>query len=757
MGWYILANIQDTWDKFLFNKIIKPKFPTMNQNQYDQIKSFFIEKEIQFPNQNLSTIINKFINSFTIPKGDNQHIVDNLKINFNNYLNNLLSPEQKYEKLKNDITNQLVNANLPGYTKDDIDILADDIIKNNKNVNQVINNIKNEKNTGTKKLVEQLGEYKLYQLIEWESDSTDKHLEKKDQHPCHIDMKGTSWCARFKEYFDEYKKNNLFILFKNNKPYILIHENTNQIAGTDNKHISIDKLNDNELKIIGKVYNLINYAMQTKNTKIMNKILSLGYKHNDKSLNYALNSNNQEIIDKILSLGAKPDNDSLNYAIGTKNQEIIDKILNMGAKINKNSLDAAIQTENQEIIDKIFSLGAKPSDNSLSIAIQTRNTKIIDKILSLGVKPNEGALNSALYMRNMNIVNELLNLGIKPNSHSLDIVLQYKNIELIKKFINLGAKPDDHALYHAIGTENIEIIDKIFDLVGNKLYDGALNTAMLTRNMEVIDKIINLGAKPNERSLSSAMLTRNIKIIDKILSLGAKPDDDSLNYAIQTNNPEIIKLVENLIKKYASNGWYSNFIKSASNEIDPLTKEYLQHQEDENRLADLKRQRHITSPTFGNKKNIENEIRELEEKLKDFAPTPDDLYRATEYQQKITGATYIYFIKSGKLLFDHPKKSHENLIEKYYKNININDLYDNVAKQFHNDKNIDLDFEILTNNVPGVISGRVLNGVNTMWANPGPELNNLLNALNKNNIKVNKTYIPKQNKLFPTNELLHSF
>lgn len=94
-------------------------------------------------------------------------------------------------------------------------------------VDDVVNTyLSKKKAVGSDKVIAREGTLEMIEVVTWNEDgSKEQHIDRaKGPQVCHPLFKGTKWCIRFKEYFDDYtSKGPLYLIRENGKPLILGH------------------------------------------------------------------------------------------------------------------------------------------------------------------------------------------------------------------------------------------------------------------------------------------------------------------------------------------------------------------------------------------------------------------------------------------------------------------------------------------------------------------------------------------------------
>jgi ankyrin repeat protein len=437
----IIAGIKESWATYL-EKVLKSK-NIENQNTLNKLKELFLEFEKD--NDDALKVISKYVKNLNLKNISEGHIVDHIKKELKDiFLQRKPQEERRAKKIQEALDilekNEVKEPNLQE--------IAEDIVDNNKDIYKEIVKYKHTSTVSTKKLLDSKGQYKLYEINNFDTDGAlEKHLNTDELEPVHIDMKKTGWCVRFQDYFDEYEKP-IHLITKNNKPYILLHEESKQIMDINNDDfIELDKDN---FYLINQVYKYtLNYAINTKDKEIIKLVLDVGAKPNNSENNNTLNkaieyTKDKEIIKQLLDAGAKPDNsegykNTLNKAIEhTKDKEIIKQLLDAGAKPDnsegyKNTLNRAIEyTQDKEIIKQLIDAGAKPNEYTLAWVIDTNDKGIIKWVLDAGAKPNEYTLAWAIEEQDKEKIKQLLDAGAKPNPDTLNYAIDTNDKEIIK-------------------------------------------------------------------------------------------------------------------------------------------------------------------------------------------------------------------------------------------------------------------------------------------------------------------------------------
>jgi ankyrin repeat protein len=541
MNWYKTADITQTWDKYLQQKV-RQQIPNKEEQFYLNFRQGLINAEQLFDDErDANSFINTYLakNVMSLADVDTGHIGDRIFSDIRGNYQATLPAEQRQEIKMNEVK-QILFRELPGFNEGQINALAQDIVFNNKNVYEVIKKNKGDEVTDTKRLIDRQGIYNLYQITNWGTNGKlEKHLDTKLPEKVHKDLENTSVCVRFGNYFENYiQVSELFLIEKSGKPYILYTGDNEEIKYTENNEEIFDDTSEEDQP----------WRADKNLLYLLNKHINL--------LNVSIVNQDTMLFAELLSSGVKPSSATLNEALGMGNIKAAKMTVEMGVKADEETFDLAIWTEEIEAIKLVDGIGAKPDENSLHSAFRTKNAEIIQLVIDLGAKPDQNALGYAI--------------GIQ-------------NAEIVKLVIQAGAKPDESSMDYAIGTKNAEIIQLVIQ-TGAELSSHALKRAIKTQNAEIVKLVIQAGAKPDihkkrlgniVNTLNEAVQTNNIEIVKLVIQAGAKPDGDTNYYAHHTENPEIIQLVKksyellHLEQNMNSNkNWYTKTKTSALTNIE---------------------------------------------------------------------------------------------------------------------------------------------------------------------------------------------
>ena len=492
MNWYKTADITQTWDKYLQNKV-RQQIPNKEEQFYQNFRQGLINAEQLFTNEgDANSFINTYLakNVMNLTEVDTGHIGDRIFSDIRNNYQATLPAEQRQAIKMNEVKQTLMRE-LPGFNEEQINALAQDIVFNNKNVHEEVKRHQGETETDTKKLVDQEGIYKVYQIVSWGTNGKlEKHLDDINNRtaPVHKDLEGTSVCVRFSDYFDEYMNNNsaggLFLIEESGKPYILYTGNNREINYTANNDSIFDRSytelleNKNLFRLLSRNCNvLLIKAINAENESLVDSLLEAGAKPSGEALDEAIHTNNKFTIGSMISAGAKPTEHTLNSAIGTINVDIVNLVLLMGAKptemtpepyalkmtpeelhhllppaVGVNTLNEAISTANIDIVKLIIDkVDVKTDLWTLDYAVRSGDTDIVEHVLQLGAKPNLKTLQEAIRMESPDMIKLVINSGVKLPKRKQDesIPMYQRNPEL----------------YLAGRTGNSEVIKLIVDFV----------------------------------------------------------------------------------------------------------------------------------------------------------------------------------------------------------------------------------------------------------------------------------------------------
>jgi len=426
MNWYKTADIAQTWDKYLQNKV-RTQIPNKEEQFYLNFRQGLINAEQLFTNErDANSFINTYLakNVMNLTEVDTGHIGDrifsDIKANFQSTL-----PAEQRQAIQMNEVKQILLRELPGFNEEQINALVQDIVFNNKNTYEEIKKLKGDEVTDTKKLINREGIYSLYQITNW---GTNGKLEKHIDPPhlpteVHKDLESTSVCVRFASYFDEYMEEHdgLSLIEESGKPYIMI-SGDGEIKWTENdveifEETPIEDFIKNKdlFKILdGEVANMLNEVIQTGNIEMVQLALDLGAKPDKHTLSHAVQTVDIKMVQLALDLGAKPDKHTLSSAVGTVDIKMVQLAIDLGAKPNEFTLSSAVGTGSLEIAQLAIQAGAKPDEYTLHWAMETKNPEIVKLAIQAGAKPEPygETLNTAIKTKNPEIIGLVKSLPV---------------------------------------------------------------------------------------------------------------------------------------------------------------------------------------------------------------------------------------------------------------------------------------------------------------------------------------------------------
>ena len=459
MNWYKQANITQTWDKYLQQKV-RTQIPNKEEQFYLNFRQGLINAEQLFTNErDANSFINTYLakNVMSLVDVDTGHIGDRIFSDIRSSFQATLPVEQRQEIKMNEVK-QILLRELPGFKEEQIDALVQDIVFNNKNTYQEIKRYQGDEETDTKKLIAQEGIYSLYQITNWGTNGKkEKHLDSPSQpdeytetgeeeftnrdgdivpvyQEVHKDLESTSVCVRFKDYFEYYMEehNGLFLIEESGKPYIMISGDDQEIKYTKNDENLLrytDTLQERLSKDLIHILNndnisFFNHAVQMSSEPVVNDVADLGAKPNEKTLNLAFEYRGEQddMVETVVGHGAKyNEGDSLSiellqHAIRRGDLYEIKSFMEAGAKNDQLAMEEvifeSIYWQKSEIIDYIMSLGFKPNPNTFDNAVQTKELDVINYMINLGAKPNRFSINRARSTRHQKIIDLVKSLPV---------------------------------------------------------------------------------------------------------------------------------------------------------------------------------------------------------------------------------------------------------------------------------------------------------------------------------------------------------
>jgi len=490
MNWYKQANITQTWDKYLQNKV-RTQIPNKEEQFYLNFRQGLINAEQLFTNEgDANSFINRYLtqNVMSLVDVDTGHIGDRIFSDIRSNYQATLPAEQR-QSIKMNEVKQILSRELPGFNEEQINELAQDFVFNNKNIYEEIKKLKGDEVTDTKKSMDQEGIYKLYQITNWGTNGKlEKHIDTEELEEVHKDLESTSVCARFKDHFEHYMNGTgLFLVEESGKPYILYTGDNREINYTDSNSSvlagSYKKLLENKslFQLLSRNCSiLLTRAINAQNESLVESILEAGTKPNGEALDMAIYTMNSNTISSMINHGAKPTEDTLNTAVGTKDIEIVQLALSLGAKPTKMTPDP----HSLKMTPKAYQHLLPPAigTNTLNKAIATGNIDIVKLIVdNTNVTTDRYTLEYAIFIKDPNIVKYALQLGAKLGLQNLHQAIRAESPAIIKLIIDSGIKlpkrdqsenipiyKSNPELYLAGQSKNSEVIKLIVDFVNSQ-------------------------------------------------------------------------------------------------------------------------------------------------------------------------------------------------------------------------------------------------------------------------------------------------
>jgi hypothetical protein len=221
-------------------QILQQKFPNLSSMQINQLFSTLIEMENLLTDEEdkrKSATVSKFLRSYQHNPADSAaHTIDRFKRELQAEVQKSNAKGKTPQQLA-DMMRQELMKRLPGESPKIIDYLLGQI-QQGARLNDVVNAYLSKKNAvgSEDKIVHQEGSLEMIEINLWREDGTmDKHLDKnKGMQACHPLFKGTKWCVRFQDYFNEYAKSGpLYLIRDNGRPLILGHKNSEWLDTED--------------------------------------------------------------------------------------------------------------------------------------------------------------------------------------------------------------------------------------------------------------------------------------------------------------------------------------------------------------------------------------------------------------------------------------------------------------------------------------------------------------------------------------------
>lgn len=234
-----IANKKQNWVNFIESveqqrdriiMILNKLFPHFNDQQKQQLFSILQTYELQLASEDdkrRSYSISKFLSTYQTQEDSFAHTLDRFKRELQELVYKSNSKNKTPEQMQQFIAAE-VQKRLPGEPKEIIDNIIKQVNQGVK-INDAINSYLASKNkVGSDKVIAKEGSLELIEIANWQDGDKEKHIDpKQGLQSCHPLFKGTSWCVRFKNYFDQYQSGGrLYFIREFGKPLALGHSNS---------------------------------------------------------------------------------------------------------------------------------------------------------------------------------------------------------------------------------------------------------------------------------------------------------------------------------------------------------------------------------------------------------------------------------------------------------------------------------------------------------------------------------------------------
>ncbi len=321
-------------------------------------------------------------------------------------------------------------------------------------------------------------------------------------------------------------------------------------------------------------------AVNTRNLKIVNKMISLGADVNTPSRNkifpidIALKNENLNMINLLVENKCNIKNANLSEC---KDIELIEKMVNLGTSTKTININFAL--ENEADLKRILLL--KPNINNAELNFRTifNNEQTLNFLLEAGLNntakgkfpDNKPLIFNAIKYSDLKTIKKLETYGIdifykikeaNVNNTPLFAVIKSQKKDILEYYIQKGANVNEKdwtkrsALISAVNTDNDIIIKLLLDAGANKEYKGYFNKTPLMYAVDydhyisaqtLINEDANLNYKNKygETCLSIAIKRHNLPMIKLLKENGANFKIKYKNLSIQQyaesiNSPNII-------------------------------------------------------------------------------------------------------------------------------------------------------------------------------------------------------------------------
>lgn len=226
--------------KSRFSEILSTIFPNFDQFSIQRLILILTEFEselIDAEDIRKSATINKFVKNFkVIPEESIAHTIDRFKKELPIAIQTANSKGKTPEQIEV-INRQALTKLLPGETPETIEFLLIKV-KQGAHIQDVANAYLASKRAVGKqdRMILKQGNLELIEINTWNPSKTlEKHIDQeKGLQSCHVLLKGTKWCVRFQNYFQDYVSSGpLYLVREAGKPVVLGHKDSDWLDVND--------------------------------------------------------------------------------------------------------------------------------------------------------------------------------------------------------------------------------------------------------------------------------------------------------------------------------------------------------------------------------------------------------------------------------------------------------------------------------------------------------------------------------------------
>lgn len=316
----------------------------------------------------------------------------------------------------------------------------------------------------------------------------------------------------------------------------------------------------------GDTFRAVNICILNKYYNMLCYLFDIGIRFTTEHLNYALQTKNSKIIDYILSKGSEYDGKSLINIIRTNNLDRLKHVVKDGKislKLTLRFVSLALKEQKYEIVDYLLNLdlGLNVTSSCLDTAIRYCTIKYCKKLIEQGAKPSKQSMDYALdSKKNLAFLKYLKKNGGNFTSKGINIAIKNGNKKIIDyllsiKTINQCFTSD--AILYAVKVQDISLVKELYQICCDE-WNHLTDTQK--KDKDKLDRFNDAGLMLESVKKNNIELLRFLKKIDLIMypdlidcasGLGYL---DIVKYLLSVNAPYSTDSVDWILKQNPSNG-----------------------------------------------------------------------------------------------------------------------------------------------------------------------------------------------------------